>query len=1088
MYFFKLADTTEVFAQSNWYNSNWTNRVKLTVDNTKVPNTDQTDFPIYIDLSDLPSSFFSSVKSDGSDIVVTSSDGLTKLSRELVDIDTGASTGELWFKAPILSASSDTDFYIYYGNSGAGEINDTSVWSNGYKMVQHMSEDPSGTAPQLIDSTVNNKNGTTSGSMLSGDLVGGQVGNALNFDGVDNLISLGNNAFGNIGDQVTISVWIKTSSDGIILSEYESTVCGDVYFSVGKVGNPSIIDFHDGASQRIITTETVVDNNWHYITAISDVTASRIYIDGVLKASSTDVDWRNTCSSQDVRIGARDNSTVNTFDGLIDEFKITNTSKSSDWIATEYNNQSSPSTFYNTNTEESFTSGWYNSSWSSRQKVTIKASEVPNTDQMDFPVYVDLEDVGTGLFQNGKSDGSDLVVTMADGLSKLKREIVSYDNTNDTGELWFKAPVLSSSEDTVFYIYYGNDLATETNDTDVWSNGYVMVQHMNDNPDSSSTQDSTSSNHDGTKAGAAEPIEATGNLNKSQNFDGTNDAITFNNGSIIGNNTTGSISLWVRSNTTTLTTEDALYDESDSGGTVFRIRRQTDNRIGFDARSSGGVWSTLQTTDPLIWDNTWHYITVNWDDITGKKIYINGLIDNSAITFGSTDRAVVNAYAGRYGQGFYFDGDLDDMKITNEERSTDWIATEYNNQSDPDNFYEVEVIETEDPTIQWYDQNWNFRQKITIDNAKISTSNQYHFPVYIDLSDMNFGFFSSVETDGSDIVVTMNDGVTKLKRELVDIDTGGSTGELWFKAPVLSVNADTSFYIYYDNSSATEANSSNVWVDEYQVVQHANEDPSGSAPQMTDSTSHSNNGTSNGSMTTDDIEIGQLGNSIDYDASNDYIDYGTGINGAGNKFTVSAWINPDNLVSGQEYHILDNGNGYLPNVGSGGSFALTTYNSSSTHKVYLYIMNSSGVLASANGPVGGQISSGTWSYVTGVYNGTDIKVYIDGIERASNTHSGQLDTVVSNLVSGRGLGGSQYYLNGNIDEVRLSGKAHTVDWIVTEYNNQSDTSTFYTIGAENSRGVCPATDGGINDDDSTIDGVITIQSNQTWTAEESAFG
>ena len=34
------------------------------------------------------------------------------------------------------------------------------------------------------------------------------------------------------------------------------------------------------------------------------------------------------------------------FDGLIDEFRISDVVRSADWILTEYNNQNSPETFY----------------------------------------------------------------------------------------------------------------------------------------------------------------------------------------------------------------------------------------------------------------------------------------------------------------------------------------------------------------------------------------------------------------------------------------------------------------------------------------------------------------------------------------------------------------------------------------------------------------------------------------------------------------------------------------------------------------------------------------------------------------------
>jgi len=39
------------------------------------------------------------------------------------------------------------------------------------------------------------------------------------------------------------------------------------------------------------------------------------------------------------------------------------------------------------------------------------------------------------------------------------------------------------------------------------------------------------------------------------------------------------------------------------------------------------------------------------------------------------------------------------------------------------------------------------------------------------------------------------------------------------------------------------------------------------------------------------------------------------------------------------------------------------------------------------------------------------------------------------------------YFNGAIDEVRVSNIARSPDWISTEYANQSQPLTFYTISA-----------------------------------------
>ncbi|MCA9383455.1 DUF2341 domain-containing protein, partial [Candidatus Dojkabacteria bacterium] len=221
-----LGERTPTEAATDWYNQNWSYRQKISVDYTKVSNTDQTDFPVLLDLSDLSSGFFTNVQTDGGDIVVTAADGVTKLQRELVSINTGGSTGELWFKAPSLSSSTNTDFWIYYGNATANEGNSTAVWSNGYELVQHMNEDPSGSAPQLIDSTLNDNDGTSNGTMVTGDLVTGKVGNALNFDGTDDYFDLGNGSSLELSLPMTISSWVNVDSlaaDNYILSNDDNS-------------------------------------------------------------------------------------------------------------------------------------------------------------------------------------------------------------------------------------------------------------------------------------------------------------------------------------------------------------------------------------------------------------------------------------------------------------------------------------------------------------------------------------------------------------------------------------------------------------------------------------------------------------------------------------------------------------------------------------------------------------------------------------------------------------------------------------------------------------------------------------------------
>jgi hypothetical protein len=64
-----------------------------------------TDFPVRVDLDDMPSGFWDNVKSDGGDIRVYESDGTTQIPFDLVHIDTVNEVGLLFFKDSLLSGS-----------------------------------------------------------------------------------------------------------------------------------------------------------------------------------------------------------------------------------------------------------------------------------------------------------------------------------------------------------------------------------------------------------------------------------------------------------------------------------------------------------------------------------------------------------------------------------------------------------------------------------------------------------------------------------------------------------------------------------------------------------------------------------------------------------------------------------------------------------------------------------------------------------------------------------------------------------------------------------------------------------------------
>ncbi len=199
-----------------WYDSLWAYRKRITIDNTKVTAT-LANFPVLISFID--AEIKAAARADGFDILFTDDDETTKLDHEIERWDD--ITGELivWVKIPSLPDTVDKDIYVYYGNSSAADQQNASgVWTNNYAGVWHMDE-TSGTT--LADST------TTSDAIKLAAAepaasTGGRIGGAQDFDGTNDVATASDVAGLDLTNTGTIEVWISTDD----VSSTESAFSG----------------------------------------------------------------------------------------------------------------------------------------------------------------------------------------------------------------------------------------------------------------------------------------------------------------------------------------------------------------------------------------------------------------------------------------------------------------------------------------------------------------------------------------------------------------------------------------------------------------------------------------------------------------------------------------------------------------------------------------------------------------------------------------------------------------------------------------------------------------------------------------------
>jgi hypothetical protein len=103
------------------------------------------------------------------------------------------------------------------------------------------------------------------------------------------------------------------------------------------------------------------------------------------------------------------------------------------------------------------------------------------------------------------------------------------------------------------------------------------------------------------------------------------------------------------------------------------------------------------------------------------------------------------------------------------------------------------------------------------------------------------------------------------------------------------------------------------------------------------------------------------------------------------------------------------------------------------------------------------LTPGAWYYVSFTYTGTStadgVKIYFNGDSVPLNV---LYNTLSSTIVGAEPLcfgasgtvSSKRWFLDGTIDEMRISSCTRSADWIITEYHNQEDPSGFFDVGLE----------------------------------------
>ena len=307
----------------------WTYRKKITIDELKV-DADLVDFPVLVKLTSANFDFTKAL-STGYDIRFTSSDGTTLLKYERERHDSVNSLAEYWVKIPSVSGTVNTEFYIYYGNSGATDGADpTAVWDADYKGVWHKKDITTST---IADSTANANNGTkkVANEPIEAD---GKIGKAQNYDGYNDYVEIPHSDEFPRKD-VTVEFWLYQKKYGIPASYITKRIInGNGLMFFMHTGNKLYFDWGDGTSNRRWDTEYIPPlNEWVHLTITRDGKGRYLYVNGDFHSSTTDPGGPIPETNTSKIMLMRDSTAFQHYaNGIIDEVRISKVARSAAWL------------------------------------------------------------------------------------------------------------------------------------------------------------------------------------------------------------------------------------------------------------------------------------------------------------------------------------------------------------------------------------------------------------------------------------------------------------------------------------------------------------------------------------------------------------------------------------------------------------------------------------------------------------------------------------------------------------------------------------------------------------------------------------
>ena len=691
---------------------------------------------------------------------------------------------------------------------------------------------------------------------------------------------------------------------------------------------------------------------------------------------------------------------------------------------------------------------------------TIKFPGYSGTETLtDFPALVRLSaernDFRYGKCPNGES------LCFADAAGNLiPHEIDTWD-ANGESLVWVKVPSLNAATTiTAYYGWKGEGTIPENVSSNVWSNGFVGVWHMNETslPMTDSSNGGTSLTEN--KSGAT-LLGQSGLVGNAVEFDQLSDHTgcfqTTDQRYKTSGRTDFTVEFWSYQDSfePTVLPRNVYFIRETGSATIWQAYGIKSTSWGSPGKTVVQVTKADGTTDnPSTGDRyplrgEWTYQNFRLDGTTKfyqglnrypriqDKTYAEGITNDTANTtlfIGNTSKGSTSAFPGK----------IDEVRISSVARSDDWMNATYDMMTDASFALYV-------PGNDWKKYTHTFSVSFPgATNGVLSA-----FPVLVKVSESaipNFRYADCLKSNGGDLRFADENG-NILDSEVEVWNTDG-VSLVWVNMPSLS--SGTAIKAYYGWSAAPDVNPLNVWTNGFVGVWHLDESENplhASVSGASDFTTFP--GSAKAPDTTSGIlwaQAGAVGNAVSFKRNGDYTNscvraaYRDAYNGM-SALTVEAWTYRDSTVLKGGY-VLD----MAQRPGSDQAYCM--YDKSNSRVVEFDFWNTDGTKTTLK--TSGNVSADTWVYQAATFDSeseaaNNAILYVNGSVSASAAGGDNPIKAIpssGNLHLGNAHNYTGYNLPfpGMIDEVRISNVARSPEWLRTTYDMIKGNANFSTYG------------------------------------------